>query len=165
MVNLTTDIDAIVFDFDGVLTDNKVLVDQHGTESVTCSRADGLAFDLLRKLTIPSYILSTEKNSVVTARANKLNVPVFQGIGDKRQTLSRLISEKSYDFNRICYVGNDLNDYYAMQVCGIRICPADSHPLIKQLSTHILSRDGGDGVARELIENYFEQNFLTLLYP
>ena len=48
------EIDALVFDFDGVLTDNKVLVQQDGTESVLCNRADGLAFDVLRKLLIPT---------------------------------------------------------------------------------------------------------------
>ena len=64
----------IVFDFDGVLTDNKVYLDQDGKESVSCSRADGLAFDVLHKLHKPVYILSTEKNPVVTARAEKIKV-------------------------------------------------------------------------------------------
>ena len=73
-------IDALVFDFDGVLTDNRVFVDQDGKEWVGCSRADGLAFDVLRRLKKQSYILSTEKNQVVEARANKLKIPVNQGI-------------------------------------------------------------------------------------
>ena len=73
------EIDALVFDFDGVLTDNKVLVHQDGSESVLCNRADGLAFDVLRKLKIPTYILSTETNTVVTQRAKKLKIHVIQG--------------------------------------------------------------------------------------
>ena len=70
------DIDAIILDFDGVLTDNSVYVDQNGIEQVKCSRSDGLAFDVLRKLKKPIHILSTEKNPVVLARASKLKVPV-----------------------------------------------------------------------------------------
>ena len=56
------DIDALVFDFDGVLTNNLVHLDQDGREWVSCNRADGLAFDVLNKLQKPAYILSTEKN-------------------------------------------------------------------------------------------------------
>ena len=61
-------IDALIFDFDGVLTNNLVHLDQEGKEWVSCSRADGLAFDVLRKLEKPAYIISTEENPVVTAR-------------------------------------------------------------------------------------------------
>ncbi len=63
------DIDALIFDFDGVLTDNKVHLDENGNEWVTCSRSDGLAFDILRKLKKLIFIISTEKNKVVAARA------------------------------------------------------------------------------------------------
>ena len=66
-------IDLIVFDFDGVLTNNKVSIDQKGNEWVSCSRGDDLGFDVLRKLNKPTYILSTEKNPVVTARGKKYN--------------------------------------------------------------------------------------------
>ena len=68
------DIDALVFDFDGVLTNNLVHLDQDGKEYVSCSRGDGLAFDVLRKFNKPAYILSTEKNPVVRARAEKLKM-------------------------------------------------------------------------------------------
>ena len=88
-------IDAFVFDFDGVLTDNRVYVNQDGKESVCCNRSDGLAFEALRKLKIPTFILSTESNPVVVARANKLKVPVLKGIKDKRKTLVELCAKKN----------------------------------------------------------------------
>ena len=71
------DVHTIVFDFDGVLTDNKVWIDQDGTESVCCDRGDGLGFDLLRTFikannwALNCFILSKEKNPVVSARAEK----------------------------------------------------------------------------------------------
>ena len=67
-------IDAFFFDFDGVLTDNKVYIDQNGNESVRCSRADGLAFKALKKINKPTFIISSEANHVVKKRAKKLGV-------------------------------------------------------------------------------------------
>ena len=96
-------IDAFVFDFDGVLTNNFVYMDQNGIESVACSRADGLAFDLLRKLNKPAYILSTEKNSVVTARANKLQITALQGVGDKVEGIKELAVKEGFDIQNILH--------------------------------------------------------------
>ena len=124
-------IDAFVFDFDGVLTNNLVYLNQEGVESVVCSRADGLAFDVLRKLKKPTFILSTEKNSVVTMRAKKLKIQALQGIKNKADALSSLSESKGYDLGRILYVGNDLNDFNVMKICGYSVCPIDSHIKIK----------------------------------
>ncbi len=129
------EVNAFIFDFDGVLTDNFVYLDQNGIEAVSCSRADGLAFDVLRKLKKSVYILSTEKNTVVSTRAEKLGVPVLQGIENKKEALRDLVSKQSYQLANILYVGNDLNDYQAMKICGFTVCPADSHEKIKQIST------------------------------
>ena len=91
------DIDAFVFDFDGVLTNNLVYLNQEGVESVACSRADGLAFDVLRKLNKPAFILSTEKSSVVAMRAKKLKIPVIQGVPDKVEAIKELADKKNYN--------------------------------------------------------------------
>ena len=158
------EIDALVFDFDGVLTDNKVYVDQNGKESVCCSRSDGLAFDVLRKLKIPTYILSTETNIVVTQRAKKLKIPVIQGASNKLETLSKLCNEEHYDITKVLFIGNDLNDYQVMKACGYSACPSDSHSKIKQISSHVLSSAAGEGVARELLEEVFNLDFIKILY-
>lgn len=157
-------IDAFVFDFDGVLTNNFVYMDQNGIESVACSRADGLAFDLLRRVNKPSFILSTEKNRVVEARAKKLKIPVIQGVSDKVEAIKELADKKNYDLKNILYVGNDLNDYLVMQVCGYTACPIDSHPRIKEISENILTTKGGNGVVRELLEQVFNLDFTKILF-
>ena len=156
-------IDAFVFDFDGVLTNNLVHLDQNGKEWVSCSRADGLAFDVLRKLEKPSYILSTENNPVVSARAKKLKIQVLQGVKDKAGTLLALSENKGYDLNRILYVGNDLNDFHVMKLCGYTACPIDSHIKIKELSNIELNTRGGEGVVRELLEDVLDLNFIKIL--
>jgi 3-deoxy-D-manno-octulosonate 8-phosphate phosphatase (KDO 8-P phosphatase) len=158
------DIDAFVFDFDGVLTDNLVYLDQNGVESVSCSRADGLAFDVLHKLNKPAFILSTEKSTVVVMRAKKLKIPAIQGVSDKVRAIKELIDENHYNIKNILYVGNDLNDYLAMQFCGYSVCPSDSHPKIKHISDICLSTNGGNGVVRELLEEVLNIDFIKILY-
>jgi YrbI family 3-deoxy-D-manno-octulosonate 8-phosphate phosphatase len=158
------DIDVFVFDFDGVLTNNLVYLNQEGVESVVCSRADGLAFDVLRKLKKPTFILSTEKNSVVTMRAKKLKIQALQGIKNKADALSSLSESKGYDLGRILYVGNDLNDFNVMKICGYSACPIDSHIKIKELSNIVLNTRGGEGVVRELLEEVLNLDFIKILY-
>ena len=108
------DLDALIFDFDGVLTDNKVHLDQDGNEWVSCNRSDGLAFDVLRKFKKHTYIISTEKNKVVAARAKKLKIPVLFGVQSKSDALKKLSKKKLFNLDRTLYVGNDLNDYEAL---------------------------------------------------
>jgi len=158
------DIDLFVFDFDGVLTDNLVYTDQKGNEIVSCSRADGLAFDVLRKLKKPVYILSTEENTVVSARAKKLGVSVLQSVKNKEKSLGDLAKRKGYKLSNILYVGNDLNDYNSMMISGFSACPADSHPKIKKISNFILKTNGGKGIIRELLEDILSLDFIEILY-
>jgi len=157
-------IDAFIFDFDGVLTNNLVFVDQDGKELVSCNRSDGLAFDVLRKLKKPSYILSTEKNPIVSARAKKLKIKAIQGVEDKVKELLNLAKTNEYNLNRILYVGNDINDYKAMKLCGYSACPSDSHEKIRSIATFVLQKKGGNGVVRELLEVKLNIDFIKILY-
>jgi 3-deoxy-D-manno-octulosonate 8-phosphate phosphatase (KDO 8-P phosphatase) len=157
-------IELIVFDFDGVLTNDKVLVDQNGIESVVCSRSDGLGFDVLKILEKSTYIISTELNMVVSKRAEKLGIPVLQGVQNKKDIVKKLSKEKKINLSNILFVGNDLNDYHAMKFCGYSVCPSDSHPVIKDMASYVLKTKGGDGVVRELLEEVFKLNILKILY-
>jgi len=96
-----SELEAIVFDFDGVLTDNNVYLDQNGNEMVCCSRADGLAFDVLRQTHLKLFILSTETNSVVSRRGEKLKIPVFQGIKDKQTSLEELSQHEGFSLAKM----------------------------------------------------------------
>lgn len=164
MTNPIDQIEAFVIDFDGVLTNNLVHVDQDGKETVSCSRSDGLAFDALKKLNKNCYIVSTEENSVVSIRAKKLKVPVIQGVVDKAEAVKELTIKYNYNLKNILYVGNDLNDYYAMKICGYSACPADSHLRIKEISKITLSINGGHGVIRCLLEDFLNIDLIKVLY-
>ena len=143
----------VVFDFDGVFTDNRVLVDQDGREAVFCSRADGLGLRELTRLGVGSMVLSTETNPVVSARAKKLCVECVQGVGDSKwATLRAIFAERGIDCDQVAFVGNDTNDIDAMKLVGHRVAPADAHPQIRAIATMVTDSSGGQGVVRELAD-------------
>ena len=142
----------IAYDFDGVMTNNKVYLLQNGNEIVQVNRADGLGVSEIKKLGIQQIIISTEKNPVVSKRANKLGIPYLQGINDKKVALSDYCDKNVIDLINVAYIGNDINDLEVMRLVGITFCPADSHKDIKEISDHILKTKGGNGVIRELLD-------------
>ena len=152
-------IELVAFDFDGVLTDNRVYVFEDGREAVVCNRADGLAFDMFRTAGMPTLILSTERNTVVAARAAKLRIPVVQGFHDKARALASYCQEGGIDLACVMFVGNDINDLAVMQMVGHPLAVADAHPAVKRAARTVLKARGGDGVAREIAET-----LLALLY-
>ena len=149
--------ELIIYDFDGVMTDNKVYVDQNGREMVQVNRADGLGVAEIKKLGIKQIIISTEKNSVVTARANKLGIYCLQGIEIKKKALIDYCYKNDYKLQNVAYIGNDINDKDAMQNAGITFCPADAHDSIKEIADHVLITKGGHGVIRELLDLIIKQ--------
>ncbi len=145
-------IDLIIYDFDGVMTDNRVFVLQDGTEAIIANRADGLGIDLIRKMGIPQLIISTESNSIVKARADKLRLPILFDTQDKRKTMMDFCAKNGHDPARILYLGNDTNDFEAMCCVGYPVAPADAHAGIKKISKIVLKTKGGYGVIRELAD-------------
>ena len=146
-------IKLLVYDFDGVMTDNRVYIDKLGNEMVQVSRADGLGISEIRKLRIKQIILSSETNQVVSARAKKLKLNCIQGVDDKAQTLRLYCENQDIELSDVAYVGNDINDLEVMKLVGITFCPADAHANIKNISQNILQSKGGEGVAREIYDN------------
>lgn len=149
---LIKELDLIVYDFDGVMTDNCVLIDQNGKESVSVNRSDGLAVNLIKVLGVKQIILSTEINPVVSMRARKIGLDVIQGANDKKRVLEDYCKMSGISPERVLYIGNDINDLEVMNFVGHKMCPLDAHEKIKGISDRILSKKGGDGVIRELAD-------------
>lgn len=150
------DVDLIVYDFDGVFTNNQVLVLEDGREAVWCSRSDGWAIVQMRKQGMRQIILSTETNRVVRARAKKLGIEVRQSIENKKDALSTLCRELDCDLKRVVYIGNDVNDLDAMAMVGFPLAPCDAHEKILSLAKGVIPQKGGDGVIR-----YFWEHMLN----
>ena len=157
-----SELHTIVFDFDGVFTDNKVWVDQEGRETVCCDRGDGLALDMVRtfqrtgRLDAELFILSKEPNPVVVTRANKLKLACHHGVNDKlafvRDHVARRFPEDPEPMSGLVYLGNDLTDLPVMRAAGFSVAPADGHPLVKAVADLVLEERGGQGFVRAFIE-------------
>lgn len=147
---LPNNITGIAFDFDGVFTNNKVLILENGYEGVICDRSDGMGIELLNSLNIPMIVISSEKNKVLSKRCNKLNIPFKHAVKNKIKFLADWINTNKVDRNGLIYVGNDINDIECLQYSACGICVADSHMNAKNNSDIVLSKSGGNGALREL---------------
>lgn len=138
-----------VFDFDGVFTDNRVLVFQDGREAVWCSRADGLGLQALACRGIDTLVLSTENNPVVGVRCRKLGVRWIQGCDRKAETLRMEADRMAVPLSDVAYLGNDVNDLECLRIVGLPVCVRDAHPDVLRAAAWVTERRGGEGAVRE----------------
>ncbi len=147
-----TKIKLLALDFDGVLTDNRVLVDQEGKEAVWCDRGDGWGIARLKAHGVRVVILSTETNPVVAARARKLEVECWQGLPDKLSLLKEIANKYSLHPDQVAFVGNDVNDLECLRWAGVAIAVADAHPTVLATAQIVLTKPGGRGAVREVAD-------------
>jgi len=144
----------IICDFDGVVTDNLVMTDQDGKESVLASRSDSMHIKTLREKGIELMILSSEPNPVVMARAKKMSVEAIHNVGlqDKGRVMRAVLEQKNVKAEDVVYVGNDLNDLPCFEIAGWSVAVADAYPEVIRAADHVLTKTGGHGAIRELCE-------------
>ena len=145
-------IKLLVLDFDGVMTDNRVLVDENGVEAVWCSRADGLGVAALLAAGVRVVVLSTEENPVVAARCRKLKIPCIHGQPDKKQALMDLAVKENLAPHDIGFVGNDVNDLGCLHWVGVPIAVADAVQEVRSVAAVVLARRGGRDAVREIAD-------------
>lgn len=149
---LPNPVGAIVFDFDGVHTDDSVLTFSDGTEAVLAKRGDGLGVERLRRSGIPAIVVSKERNPVVAARCRKLQLDVLQGVDDKLPALREWAGSAGIDLASVVYLGNDINDLDCLLAVGCGVVVADAHPDVLPAAQIVLDAAGGRGAVRELID-------------
>jgi N-acylneuraminate cytidylyltransferase len=147
-------VNLIISDFDGVITDNRVWVDEDGTEFVAAYRSDSIRLQELRSHGIEVVILSSEPNRVVEARAKKMGVEAIHGVGvyEKGRVMQEVLEQKNIPAANVVYVGNDLNDLPCFEMAGWSVAVADAYPEVIRAADHVLRRAGGHGALRELID-------------
>ena len=143
---------AVVFDFDGVFTDNTVVVDQNGIESVRCWRSDGLGLTRLRDLGLKVLIISTEVNPVVSLRAEKLKTKCVQGVEDKAVAITEWSLSVGIPLSNMAFVGNDINDIPALKKVGLPIAVGDAYEEIIPFVKYRSRKPGGYGAVREICD-------------
>lgn len=145
-------IGAVVLDFDGVFTDNRVLVFEDGREAVLCHRGDGMGLARLKRLGVPLLVISTEENPVVQARCRKLGIACQQGVADKLAVLRAWLAQQGTDLAHTVYVGNDVNDLDCLRAVGCGVVVGDAHRAVRAVASIHLESPGGQGAIRELCD-------------
>ena len=162
----------LITDFDGVWTDNYVLTDSQGNESIKCTKADSLALNYFRRYCIEksiyfrAIVVSTEQNKSISNRCKKLNLEYYQTEEDKAIIVSKILKEE-FSKSKVTkptsiYIGNDINDISSMKLVDISMCPFDSDPQVKKQSSIILNTKGGNGCIRELLIWYCKDSNIDL---
>jgi N-acylneuraminate cytidylyltransferase len=150
---LPTQVTTLLMDFDGVMTDNRVWVDETGKESIAANRSDSLGLNILREKTgIEVMVVSREVNPVVAARCMKLKIPYLQAVMDKASALQKLFAERKIDPAKVIYMGNDTNDLPCFPLVGFAVAPADAHPSVLRAADWVTKSTGGHGAVRELCD-------------
>jgi 3-deoxy-D-manno-octulosonate 8-phosphate phosphatase (KDO 8-P phosphatase) len=151
-VTALSEIRLVVFDFDGVFTDNRVWTNDRGEESVACWRGDGLGLRRLEEAGVDHFILSMESNAAVGLRAQKIRAACIQGVEDKLPVLRAEVAKRSLTLAETAYLGNDVNDAECLSAVGLPVVPADAWPDVVPLAKLVLTRAGGHGCVRELCD-------------
>jgi len=151
------DVKLIAFDFDGVMTDNRVWVNRDGVEWVAANRGDGMGIGMVKAKGVECVVISRESDPVVAARCKKLGIECYQGIVGKEPVFTQLVNKRGLDWSQVIYMGNDSNDLGCMKLAGFSAAPADSHPSALAAADWVSQYDGGHGAVRELCDLILQQ--------
>lgn len=158
-LELFKDVEAVIFDVDGVLSPSNLLVLENGQLLRQTNSRDGYAIKYAIKSGLKVAIITGGKSDGVIKRYNDLGVlDIFSGVDDKVEALEDYLY--AYDLNpeKVIYVGDDLPDYEVIQKVGIPCCPNDAAEEIKAFCKYISPVDGGFGVARDILEKVMKLN-------
>ena len=148
-----TKIKALVFDVDGVLSDNTIPMDAEGQPLRTLNVKDGYAIQLAVKRGLTVAIITGGRSEVVRKRYEYLGVRhIYMGASVKTVQLDSLLAETGLTYDEMLYMGDDIPDYEVMRLVGCPVCPADAADEIKAISLGVTCHVGGHGAAREVIE-------------
>ena len=146
-------IKTVVFDVDGVLSRQTITLSSTGEPLRTVNIKDGYAIQLAQKVGLRIAILTGGNTEAIRKRYAGLGVEdIFMGCAVKLKTYEEFLQKYGIKQEEVIYVGDDIPDYEVMRLCGCPCCPADACSDIKDISLYISSRNGGDGVGRDVVE-------------
>lgn len=152
-------IKLIVLDVDGCLTDGKIIYSSDGVESKNFNVKDGLAIATWIRMGNQVAIITGRQSDIVKRRADELGIQhLFQGIKDKDRVLKELVESLGLKFYEVGAIGDDLNDYNMLKMVGRSFTPQDGVKEIQEIVKSVLTRNGGDGAVREMIDTLVDDN-------
>ncbi|MBR1839433.1 MAG: HAD hydrolase-like protein [Prevotella sp.] len=144
---------AIIFDVDGVLSTNTIQMSPDGMPVRTVNIKDGYAIQLAIKMGLRLAIISGGTDKGIEERYRKLGMKdIFMSCSTKIEVFRKYLADNGLTAEEVIYVGDDIPDYEVMQMAGCPCCPADACSDIKEISTYISPYKGGEGCARDIIE-------------
>ena len=147
------ELEWILLDVDGVLTDGRLHYGARGEELKVFHVRDGLALKLARKAGLKVGLLSGRRTEAVLRRANELDLDeVLLGQGDKDRAFESFLQDHGTQASKVAYIGDDLPDLAVLRLCGLSFAPRDAAAEVLEVVTRVLEREGGQGAAREMIE-------------
>jgi len=148
-----TNIKLLILDCDGVLTDGKIFYDDNKRETKAFDAKDGLGIKMLDFTKIMIAVITGRNSTILARRCRDLKIKyLFQGIKNKRKKVSELLEDLNLEWGNVAYMGDDWNDFSAMQKAYFKAVPKDVMPDLKEKADFISSRKGGYGAVRDLIE-------------
>ena len=158
-------IELIVLDVDGTMTDSRITYSENGDEIKSFNVKDGLAIASWRKLGKQVAIITGRSSAIVEKRAKELHIEHFyQGIHNKKEVLEDLLEKLDLSMENVAAIGDDLNDMKMLKAAEISFVPRDASAYVDKIADVILSKKGGDGAVREMIEYLIKKEELEEKY-
>ncbi len=159
LLELFKPIKTFIFDIDGVLAIDTMIVMPDGELIRSMNSKDGYALQLAIKKGYHIVIITGGNSKAVEKRLVKLGVAaIFSGVHNKQEKLEEYAAQQNLLFNEMLYMGDDIPDYVAMQLTALPCCPADAVPEIKSICKYISPFKGGYGCGRDVIEKVLKLN-------
>jgi len=151
-------IKLVVTDFDGIITDNCVYVDENKNMSRRLNFRDVMGFSLLKKNGFLIAIISGEKNSSIDLIKEKFDIEdVFCDIRIKKTVLESLLSKYNINNDEYIYIGDDVNDKECLEMSKYRVTVKNAHKSILSIKDiQITENNGGEGAFREIVDKLLE---------
>lgn len=144
---------AFIFDIDGVLSLQTIGLNAFGVPNRTVNLRDGYALQLAVKKGYKVGVISGSKSKEYQRRLKLLGVTdVYLGCAAKTDSFNNFLKKHNLSTDNVLYMGDDIPDYNVMKLAGIPVCPADADSEIKQVSSYISDKKGGEGCVRDIIE-------------
>jgi 3-deoxy-D-manno-octulosonate 8-phosphate phosphatase (KDO 8-P phosphatase) len=143
----------LILDVDGVLTDGRIIINDHGEETKCFNVKDGYGIRALLDAGIEVAVITGRQSSVVEHRAKDLGIrSIYQGVADKKSACIRLLEEKQLAGDQACYIGDDLPDIPVLRYVGLPVAVADAVKEAREAALYITEKNGGNGAVREVCE-------------
>lgn len=147
------DIELILSDVDGTLTDGSITYDNEGIETKSFHIHDGLGIKLWQQAGYQFGLLTARSSHVVKIRAAELGVKILrQGFEDKLSATKQVLAQLQLDPSQVCYIGDDLPDLPAIRFVRLGIAVADAVPEVRENADAVTRLGGGRGAVREVVE-------------